>query len=42
MKGTPEFNQALAHIKKGGNITDIKKKFNVSKTVESKLTNIKS
>ncbi len=41
-EGTPEFNKAIAHIKKGGKILDIKKKFNISKTVETKLTNIKS
>ena len=41
-EGTPEFTRAMAHIKKGGNVNDIKKKYNVSKTVESKLIKIKS
>tara|TARA_R100001460_G_scaffold30733_1_gene60618 strand:+ start:2656 stop:3213 length:558 start_codon:yes stop_codon:yes gene_type:complete len=41
-EGTPEFTKAMAYVKKGGKVNDIKKKYNVSKTVENRLTKIKS
>ena len=37
-----EFKRAVEHMKKGGNISAIKKKYNVSPTLQIKLTNIKS
>tara|TARA_R110001592_G_scaffold195506_1_gene443176 strand:- start:175 stop:729 length:555 start_codon:yes stop_codon:yes gene_type:complete len=37
-----EFKRAVEHMKKGGNISAIKKKYNLSPTLQIKLTNIKS
>jgi len=40
-KNTPEFNQAIEYLKKGGNIATIENKYKLAKTVKDELLKIK-
>jgi hypothetical protein len=40
-KNTPEFNQAIEYLKKGGNIATIENKYKLAKTVKEELLKIK-
>jgi len=40
-KNTPEFNQAIEYLKKGGNIATIEAKYKLAKTVKDELLKIK-
>lgn len=38
-EGTPEYTKALSYIRDGGDISNIRKKYNISKAVQEKLLN---